>query len=359
MTEDKTCANDKDCPQSYYCSSKKICIKYHHEYCDQGGCGVGDGDCDYSNKNACAIGLQCGVNNCKYFHPDLKKVGMTPDSDCCEKAPKCNTDKDCKEKGWFCSSMKKCVRAHFEHCKAKGCGLGDGECDETDKGAGGSACAEGLTCGKNNCKKFHPDLAAAGMTEKSRCCEKTEKAQCQKDSDCAKLAKNIYEYYFCTSKKTCEKYDSEYCDKNVCGLGDGDCDLDSKKPCGPGLRCGVDNCKQFGHGSANLMGMFGGFPANADCCEPIHCTQSLELVGSNPSACSDALSKISDKYKKSPVQVCSEGELICTAGTAMVTVELGTSSVKCKIRTSGCAKDCSAPFAIPGVTKFENYQCKW
>ena len=34
------------------------------------------------------------------------------------------------------------------------------DCDYGDN----KACSAGLTCGVNNCKKFHPDLAAAGMT---------------------------------------------------------------------------------------------------------------------------------------------------------------------------------------------------
>ena len=285
---------------------------------------------------------------------------MTKHTDCCEKSKKCKTDKDCPEKGWFCTSMKTCVKSHLEHCKERGCGLGDGECDDTDRGKGGSACAKGLTCGSSNCKKFHPDLAAAGFKENSRCCEKEVKTKCQTDSDCEKLKKSKYsDFFFCSSKKTCEKYDAEYCDKNVCGVGDGDCDLDSKKPCGPGLRCGVDNCKQFHEIAGGFLGLFGGFPKSADCCEPMHCERSLKLVGSNPSACKTALQSVSLGLKQKPVQICKAGQFICSAGTSLVTISVGGSTVKCRVRTSGCAKDCSGPHTIPGLIKFEDYKCKW
>ena len=106
--------------------------------------------------------------------------------------------------------------------------------------------------------------------------------------------------------------------------------------------------------------MFGGFPKSADCCEPMHCEQSLKLVGSNPSACKNALQSISLDYKQKPVQICKAGEFICSAGTSLVTISVGGwSTVKCRVRTSGCAKDCSGPHKIPGLIKFEDYKCKW
>ena len=41
------------------------------------------------------------------------------------------------------------------------------DCDANDA----KGCAAGLVCGKDNCEMFHPNLAAAGMSGSSDCCE--------------------------------------------------------------------------------------------------------------------------------------------------------------------------------------------
>ena len=55
------------------------------------------------------------------------------------------------------------------------------DCDANDS----KGCAAGLTCGKDNCDKFHPNLAAAGMSGSSDCCEEqVEGKACSTDDDC-------------------------------------------------------------------------------------------------------------------------------------------------------------------------------
>merc|ERR1711981_1493056 len=87
----------------------------------------------------------------------------------------CISDKDCPTKGQHCSSEKKCVKYNSEHCDKVKCGLGDGDCDTSGDKHG---CAAGLYCGSNNCKKWHPDLEAAGMAKSTDCCE-ANKCKCE------------------------------------------------------------------------------------------------------------------------------------------------------------------------------------
>ena len=63
--------------------------------------------------------------------------------------------------------------------------------------------------------------------------------QCEKDSDC-----NVTACEYCKSTKLCVKYKSEYCNKNSCGIGDGDCDK-YENTCEPGYECGEDNFLDF------------------------------------------------------------------------------------------------------------------
>lgn len=84
--------------------------------------------------------------------------------------------------------------------------------------------------------------------------------RCQTDANC-KSGK------FCNSKKLCVAYDPEYCDKNECGLGEGDCDRDDKVGCAGALVCGKDNCGKF-----HKLGGSTGFGSGSDCCDSPHPT---------------------------------------------------------------------------------------
>merc|ERR1711912_23688 len=67
-----------------------------------------------------------------------------------------------------CNSKKNCVKFNSEHCNDKMCGLGDGDCEADD----GKGCAPGLTCGNNNCNKFHAIGEMTGFTSSTDCCHK-------------------------------------------------------------------------------------------------------------------------------------------------------------------------------------------
>jgi len=68
----------------------------------------------------------------------------------------------------------------------------------------------------------------------STCVSKVQLKRCTEDSDC-----DVSNCEYCLSKGICTIYASEYCDKNTCGLGDGDCDKDSHCPLNS--VCGYNN----------------------------------------------------------------------------------------------------------------------
>jgi hypothetical protein len=77
------------------------------------------------------------------------------------------------------------------------------------------------------------------------------------DSDCGVATP------LCMTSGRCHTYDDEmheYCESNVCGLGDPDCDGDDTEGCSEGLVCGSDNCADF-HDLAVT-----GLAATTDCC---------------------------------------------------------------------------------------------
>ena len=43
LTVDDSCSSDADCGTGFYCSSKKVCIKYTGAVCEEISCGLGDG----------------------------------------------------------------------------------------------------------------------------------------------------------------------------------------------------------------------------------------------------------------------------------------------------------------------------
>ena len=60
---------------------------------------------------------------------------------------------------------------------------------------------------------------------------------CTSDSDC-----DTANCFYCLANGICSPYDSEYCDNNVCGIGDGDCDSGT---CPSGTTCGYNNFLDF------------------------------------------------------------------------------------------------------------------
>ena len=43
LTAAESCSSDADCGAGFYCSSKKVCIKYTGDVCNGISCGLGDG----------------------------------------------------------------------------------------------------------------------------------------------------------------------------------------------------------------------------------------------------------------------------------------------------------------------------
>ena len=60
---------------------------------------------------------------------------------------------------------------------------------------------------------------------------------CSQDSDC-----DTDNCFYCLSSGVCGQYESEYCDTNPCGHGDGDCDPGT---CLSGTTCGSNNFLDF------------------------------------------------------------------------------------------------------------------
>ena len=56
---------------------------------------------------------------------------------------------------------------------------------------------------------------------------------CTEDSDC-----DTENCFYCLSSGICSQYGFGYCDSNICGIGDGDCD---EGTCPAGLSCGIRN----------------------------------------------------------------------------------------------------------------------
>ena len=265
------CFSDRDCPGGSYCTSKNVCAYPTPTYCRDRACGVGDAGCnDKYDKPGCDKGLACGVDNCAQFHAIGFSTGISADSDCCE--ARCGGDGDCP-KGMYCTTEKTCVKPTKDFCDNQECGFGDAGCSDSDC----VGCSDGLTCGFNNCGKFHHLGADTGLTASSDCCEGcfsdrdcphheycTDKkictprsgraSGCNTDHDCG-------DGFYCSSRKKCQSYREDFCFTNWCGIGDGDCDPNNPHSCAPGLKCGYNNCKMF-----HKTGYQTGMPATADCC---------------------------------------------------------------------------------------------
>jgi len=153
--------------------------------------------------------VTCVEGVCKAKNPDIV--------DSCHYicgSPTCDHVNDVKCTGgytdWSCCS------------ETNKCSVGRGDCDSD------SHCQAGLKCGKDNCVKFSYDFPCSGYD----CCY---------DPNVPKCGPGNADWACCS-------------ETNKCGEGLGDCDSDSQ--CEEGLKCGKDNCHDYGT-----------FPSSSyDCC---------------------------------------------------------------------------------------------
>ena len=236
-------------------------------------CEVGQGDCDFNSQ--CQDGVVCGTDNCGAdFPPGFDCCGVCPatnnDADCCatnglnrcgEGEGACTNDDECAD-GLICGTAGSCngtdvtitrcctsvgvpqvcdpVSGNFDCCsmfelddgeamEAK-CGENQGDCDDD------SECLPGFRCGRWNCE-------GVGVDPAMDCCTQAVCDASANDPDC------------CATDF-------------LCGVGQGDCDLDSH--CQPGLRCGNNNCGPT-------------FTSPFDCCTDQPCTSTEN----DPNCCSE------------------------------------------------------------------------
>ena len=173
--------------------------------------------------------VTCVEGVCKAKNPDIV--------DSCHYicgSPTCDHVNDVKCTGgytdWSCCS------------ETNKCSVGRGDCDSD------SHCQAGLKCGKDNCVKFSYDFPSSGYD----CC--------YDPNNYPKCGPGNADWACCS-------------ETNKCGEGLGDCDSDSQ--CEEGLKCGKDNCHDYGT-----------FPSSSyDCCfKPsgkVSITNSLILTSSN------------------------------------------------------------------------------
>lgn len=122
-----------------------------------------------------------------------------------------------------------------------------GDCDNDND------CEGSLICGTDNC---YSDMwpPGSGFDDTDDCCMKDPSATTTSTTtSTSPVAK-------CLGKDNC-------CDHQLCGLNEGDCDLDSQ--CAGSLVCGVDNCE----GSS--------FDATDDCCKEDVCQDGFPLGSCN------------------------------------------------------------------------------
>merc|ERR1712223_1600566 len=171
------------------------------------------------------------------YHPTLANCGASSlhKKEVCVPTP-CTSDSDCDtENCFYCLSSGSCGQYDSEYCDTNECGIGDGDCDL-------GTCPSGMTCGYNNFLDYHPSLANCGASSlhKKEVCVPTP---CTSDSDC-----DTENCFYCLSNGSCGQYDSEYCDTNECGIGDGDCDLGT---CLSETTCGSNNFLDYHPSLAN------------------------------------------------------------------------------------------------------------
>ena len=226
------CNEDSDCDieKCFYCLSTGICGLLEIDFCEIYTCGSGDGDCD---SGECPSGTFCGTNNFLDYHPLLKNCPVSKSDVCVTDVPTttCISDSDCNTTNCFyCLSNGICSLYDSYYCDNNVCGSGDGDCDSTN-------CPSGTYCGRNNFLDYHPLLENCEVSQSDVCVADVPTKTCISDSDC-----NTRSCFYCLSNGTCSHYDSEYCDNNVCGIGDGDCDPGT---CPLGSYCGSNNFIDF------------------------------------------------------------------------------------------------------------------
>jgi len=149
VRKDDCCTNNRN-----YCNPADR-IPFSRRTCcsSSNPCPFSHGDCDKDSD--CQSGLICGDNNCKDFH-----TGAGNKDDCCvypnggtgnRPSVWSNSNTGSQAKGN--SKLSGCeANPSFRCCtKHRPCALGGGDCSRDDD------CQEGLVCGSNNCRNFHPN----------------------------------------------------------------------------------------------------------------------------------------------------------------------------------------------------------
>jgi len=313
------CNNDA-LPNDYDCCETALCQTFEPNPDDetlwnccgrkQGGCGIGEGDCDYDTD--CSGSLVCYVNNCPTAPPGShldccaeKNCNGGPLTDeCCtyhyqcgENEGDCDFDYECSDDlickfdgctnadtgmAFDCCqvSSKKGTNDDWNACnETNPCLEGQGDCDEDID------CDGDLICGIGHCKKLYDtdplvhlqsDCCKVESCDGSNtawdCCNSTHpcyhgEGDCDSHSDCApghycgdnSWCSNSFDLESeadCCYEQECDGSDAAmdccYADRDPkCGEGEGDCDTNDD--CDGDLVCGYNNCAGGASGS--------------DCCE--------------------------------------------------------------------------------------------
>jgi hypothetical protein len=267
-----------------------------NSYCVDNLCGVGEGDCDGDTQ--CQDGLVCTADTGpKYGFRSIVDVCEEPvageigsntycddklcgvgQGDCdgdnqCQSGLVCATDTGSNYGFRFivdvCEEPPPAELGSDTYCVENSCGVGEGDCDHDNE------CQAGLVCVNNVGANYgfrpivdiceQPDpvelLGSDAYCEDNLCgvgegdCEASN--QCQDGLVCVTDVGSDYGFRsivdVCEEPSPAELGSDTYCAENSCGAGEGDCDRDSE--CQAGLRC-VDN-----------VGANYGFRSIVDVCE--------------------------------------------------------------------------------------------
>ena len=232
-SNDTPCAVHNDCDTGDFCCSLNVCQTFNWDYCINNDCFEGDGDCDGGQ---CPSGFTCGTDNCNYGN------GIDSSADCCIcidannngfcdiDEDNCSSHSDCYE-GQFCSYFGICTILDGEYCHNNTCYEGEGDCDDGNVGGTDSVgCADGLTCGIDNCD-FGSDYSEYDCccldSNNNDICDEIEcssgfiwdGSSCSDINECSNNTHNCSNGYNCVN--TSGSYQCQ--DINECNLGTDNC----------------------------------------------------------------------------------------------------------------------------------------
>lgn len=217
------------------------------DFCDDPGnlCGNGEGDCDTDAQ--CQAGSYCGLNNGAQF-------GMPAAHDVCIpthcKDGLRNGDEtglDCG--GAFCKACPTLTNGHPAYCKYYQCVAGEGDCNSD------ADCFSDTYCGTDNGPQF--GMPAGYDVCIPNHCKDGVLSGDEAGVDCGGS--------FCAACPTLAPGHPDYCNFELCDVGEGDCDSDAQ--CQAGLVCA-------------RKGSLYGFSSTTDVCVVPHCANNVIDVDS-------------------------------------------------------------------------------